>query len=121
MTIHEITTRSRSLNSFLHAGLGWAFAFSHRAKRTKLSTDYYRCILGLCYLQSKMRTVRMTHISVAHFLTVADVERSARCYEKVVGARILTMGDGNAPPYLQLANIWTILNVSWIGTCPITA
>ena len=50
-------------------------------------------------------------ISVAHFLTVADVERSARYYEKVFGARILTMGDGNAPPYLQLANIWIILNV----------
>jgi putative intracellular protease/amidase/catechol 2,3-dioxygenase-like lactoylglutathione lyase family enzyme len=49
--------------------------------------------------------------SVAHFLTVADVERSARYYEKVFGARILTMGDGNAPPYLQLANIWMILNV----------
>jgi predicted enzyme related to lactoylglutathione lyase len=48
-------------------------------------------------------------ISVAHFLTVADVERSARYYEKVFGARILTMGDGNAPPYLQLANIWMIL------------
>src|SRR5208282_3225308 len=50
-------------------------------------------------------------ISVAHFLTVADVNRSARYYEKVFGARILTMGDGNAPPYLQLANIWMILNV----------
>ena len=50
-------------------------------------------------------------ISVAHFLTVADVERSARYYEKVFGARILTIGDGNAPPYLQLANIWMILNV----------
>ena len=50
-------------------------------------------------------------ISVAHFLTVADVARSARYYEKVFGARILTMGDGNAPPYLQLANIWMILNV----------
>jgi putative intracellular protease/amidase/catechol 2,3-dioxygenase-like lactoylglutathione lyase family enzyme len=50
-------------------------------------------------------------ISVAHFLTVADVERSARYYERVFGARILTMGDGNAPPYLQLANIWMILNV----------
>src|SRR5580700_8608990 len=50
-------------------------------------------------------------ITVAHFLTVADVERSARYYEKVFGARILTMGDGNAPPYLQLANIWMILNV----------
>jgi predicted enzyme related to lactoylglutathione lyase len=50
-------------------------------------------------------------ISIAHFLTVADVNRSARYYEKVFGARILTMGDGNAPPYLQLANIWMILNV----------
>jgi hypothetical protein len=50
-------------------------------------------------------------ISIAYFLTVADVERSARYYEKVFGARILTMGDGNAPPYLQLANIWMILNV----------
>ena len=38
-------------------------------------------------------------------------ERSARYYEKVFGARILSMGDGNAPPYLQLANIWMILNV----------
>jgi catechol 2,3-dioxygenase-like lactoylglutathione lyase family enzyme len=50
-------------------------------------------------------------ISIACFLTVADLERSARFYERVFGARILTMGDGNAPPYLQLANIWMILNV----------
>jgi hypothetical protein len=27
------------------------------------------------------------------------------------GARILSLGDGNAPGYLQLANIWMILNV----------
>ena len=32
-------------------------------------------------------------ISIAHFLTVADIERSARYYEKVFGARILSMGD----------------------------
>jgi len=50
-------------------------------------------------------------ITIAFFLTVADKERSARWYEKVLGARILTMGDGNAPPYLQLANIWMILNL----------
>jgi len=35
--------------------------------------------------------------SVAHFLTVADIERSARFYETVFGARILSLGDGNAP------------------------
>jgi catechol 2,3-dioxygenase-like lactoylglutathione lyase family enzyme len=50
-------------------------------------------------------------ISIAHFLTVADIERSARYYEKVFGARILSLGDGDAPGYLQLANIWMILNV----------
>ena len=43
-------------------------------------------------------------VSIAQFLTVADIERSARYYEKVFGARILSLGDGNAPPYLQLAN-----------------
>jgi catechol 2,3-dioxygenase-like lactoylglutathione lyase family enzyme len=50
-------------------------------------------------------------ISIAQFLTVADIERSARWYEKVFDARILSLGDGNAPGYLQLANIWMILNV----------
>ena len=50
-------------------------------------------------------------ISIALFLTVASIERSARYYEKVFGARILSLGDGNAPGYLQLANIWMILNV----------
>ena len=50
-------------------------------------------------------------ISIAQFLTVADIERSARYYEKIFGARILSLGDGNAPAYLLLANIWMILNV----------
>jgi putative intracellular protease/amidase/catechol 2,3-dioxygenase-like lactoylglutathione lyase family enzyme len=50
-------------------------------------------------------------ISIAQFLTVADIERSARYYEKVFGARILSLGDGNAPGYLLLENIWMILNV----------
>src|SRR6202451_3370715 len=50
-------------------------------------------------------------IIIAQFLTAADIERSARYYEKVFGARILSLGDGNAPGYLQLANIWMILNV----------
>src|SRR6202158_6478341 len=50
-------------------------------------------------------------ISIAQFLTVADIERSARYYEKGFGARILSVGGGNSPGYLQLANIWMILNV----------
>jgi hypothetical protein len=50
-------------------------------------------------------------ISIAQFLTVTDVERSARYYERAFGARILSLGDGSAPGYLQLANIWKSLNV----------
>jgi putative intracellular protease/amidase/catechol 2,3-dioxygenase-like lactoylglutathione lyase family enzyme len=50
-------------------------------------------------------------ISIAHFLTVADIDRSLNYYEKVFGARVLSRGDGNAPGYLQLANIWMIMNV----------
>jgi catechol 2,3-dioxygenase-like lactoylglutathione lyase family enzyme len=50
-------------------------------------------------------------ISITLFLTVADIERSARYYEKVFGARILSLGDGNAPGYVQIENTWLILNV----------
>jgi predicted enzyme related to lactoylglutathione lyase len=50
--------------------------------------------------------------TVAHFITVADIERSARFYEKVFGARILSKGDSSgAPGYLQIANTWLIVNV----------
>src|SRR5207244_10176190 len=50
--------------------------------------------------------------TVAHFLTVADIGRSARFYETVFGGRILSSGDSSgAPAYLQLANIWLIVNV----------
>lgn len=48
--------------------------------------------------------------TVAHFLTVADVERSARFYEAVFGGRIVTIGnDAGAPAFVQIANTWLIL------------
>jgi catechol 2,3-dioxygenase-like lactoylglutathione lyase family enzyme len=51
-------------------------------------------------------------ISITYFLTVADIERSARYYEKVFGARVLSRGDSKgAPGYVQIANTWLILNV----------
>ncbi len=51
-------------------------------------------------------------ITVAHFLTVADIERSLRFYETVFGSRILSRGDSKgAPGYLQIANTWLIVNV----------
>jgi catechol 2,3-dioxygenase-like lactoylglutathione lyase family enzyme len=50
--------------------------------------------------------------SVAHFLTVADIDRSARWYEKVFGGRVLSTGDTEgAPAYIQIANTWLLVNV----------
>ncbi len=50
--------------------------------------------------------------SVAHFLTVADIDRSTRFYEKVFGGPVLSRGDSDgAPAYVQIANTWLLLNV----------
>ena len=49
--------------------------------------------------------------TVAHFLTVADLKRSAEFYKTVFGAEIVSMGDGDAPPYIKIANMWLIINV----------
>src|SRR3954449_8332454 len=50
--------------------------------------------------------------TVAHFLTVADIERSAQFYERVFGGRILSLGDSSgAPGYIQIANTWLIVNI----------
>jgi putative intracellular protease/amidase/catechol 2,3-dioxygenase-like lactoylglutathione lyase family enzyme len=50
-------------------------------------------------------------ISIAQFLTVADVDRSARFYETVFGGRILSKGDSDgAPGYIQIANTWLLVN-----------
>jgi catechol 2,3-dioxygenase-like lactoylglutathione lyase family enzyme len=49
--------------------------------------------------------------TVAHFLTVADVERSLRFYETVFGGRVLSRGDSSgAPGYIQIANTWLLVN-----------
>ena len=61
--------------------------------------------------QKRYQMPRGKGLAFRVFLTVADIQRLARSYEKVFDARILSLGDGNAPGYLQLANIWMILNV----------
>jgi catechol 2,3-dioxygenase-like lactoylglutathione lyase family enzyme len=51
-------------------------------------------------------------ITVAHFLTVADIDRSLRFYETVFGGRALSRGDSKgAPGYIQIANTWLLVNV----------
>jgi catechol 2,3-dioxygenase-like lactoylglutathione lyase family enzyme len=51
-------------------------------------------------------------ITIAHFLTVSDIERSAAFYSTVFGGEIVSKGDSEgAPGYLRIANTWLIINV----------
>ena len=45
---------------------------------------------------------------LTHFLTVADVPRSAEFYQRVLGGIVVRSGE---PTILQIANSWLILNV----------
>ena len=55
--------------------------------------------------------------TVAYFLTVADIERSARFYQTVFGGRVLSTGDSRgAPGVIQFANMWLIVNVGGFPT-----
>ncbi len=50
--------------------------------------------------------------TIAQFLTVADINRSVDFYATVFGGRILSRGDSSgAPGYVQIANMWLIVNV----------
>jgi predicted enzyme related to lactoylglutathione lyase len=50
--------------------------------------------------------------TVTHFITVANIDRSADFYEKVFGGRILSRGDSKgASGHIQIANTWLIVNV----------
>ena len=49
-----------------------------------------------------------TGIVLTHFLTVADIARSADFYSRVLGGQIVRSGE---PTVVQLANSWVILNV----------
>jgi hypothetical protein len=50
--------------------------------------------------------------TVTHFITVADIDRSADFYEKVFGGRILSRGDSKgASGHIQITNTWLIVNV----------
>ena len=49
---------------------------------------------------------------ITAFITVADIARSARYYEKIFGGRILSLGDSKgASGHIQIANTWLIVNV----------
>ena len=61
--------------------------------------------------QSSYQMPPQVGFTVAHFLTVADLKRSADFYKTVFDGEIVSMGDGNAPPYINIANIWLIINV----------
>jgi predicted enzyme related to lactoylglutathione lyase len=45
---------------------------------------------------------------LTHFLTVADVQRSAEFYQRILGGTILRSGE---PTIIRIANSWLIVNV----------
>jgi catechol 2,3-dioxygenase-like lactoylglutathione lyase family enzyme len=45
---------------------------------------------------------------LAHFLTVADVKRSAEFYLRILGGKVIRNGE---PTIIQIANSWMVLNV----------
>jgi catechol 2,3-dioxygenase-like lactoylglutathione lyase family enzyme len=50
--------------------------------------------------------------TITLFITVADINRSADYYEKVLGGRVLSRGDSKgASGHIQIANTWLIVNV----------
>jgi catechol 2,3-dioxygenase-like lactoylglutathione lyase family enzyme len=50
--------------------------------------------------------------TVTLFITVADIDRSARFYEKIFDGRILSRGDSKgASGHIRIANTWLIVNV----------
>ena len=50
--------------------------------------------------------------TIAHFLTVSDIERSARFYESGLRrSHSEQRRQHGAPGYIQIANIWLIVNV----------
>ncbi len=49
-----------------------------------------------------------TGFVLTHFMTVADVARSAQFYTDILGAKILRSGE---PTIMQVANSWIIVNV----------
>ncbi|HEY2677314.1 MAG TPA: VOC family protein [Steroidobacteraceae bacterium] len=62
--------------------------------------------------QNRYEMPPRTGFTVTYFITVADIDRSARFYEKVFGARILSKGDSKgASGHIQIANTWLIVNV----------
>src|SRR5579883_2729370 len=86
------------------------------------STSAARALLKIMTVASSENSVEVEQkiyempprdgFTVTHFLTVADIDRSARFYERVFGGRILSRGDKDgAPAYLQIANTWLLLNV----------
>jgi predicted enzyme related to lactoylglutathione lyase len=49
--------------------------------------------------------------TVTHFITVADIDRTADFYEKVFGGGILRGDSKAASGHIQVANTWLIVNV----------
>lgn len=62
--------------------------------------------------QSRYQMPPQQGFTIAHFLTVADVARSAAFYETVFDGQVVRRSDRQGEPtYIRIANTWLIVNV----------
>jgi catechol 2,3-dioxygenase-like lactoylglutathione lyase family enzyme len=102
-----LTTSSRCLAQFIAKADCPAYSAERRSTISELESSMNQVEVE----QKSYQMPPQDGFTVAHFLTVADVERSLRFYETVFGGRILSRGDSSgAPGYIQIANTWLLVN-----------
>ena len=70
-------------------------------------------------IQIEYKSYNAPEFTVTHFLTIADIDRSARFYERVFDGRILSGGDRNgAPAYIQVANTGLVVTAETLSSPP---
>src|SRR5580704_15489563 len=100
------------LNSTWREGISSRFLVINSGERRNTMSESKSSASQVQVGQTTYQMPPKEGITIAHFIVVADIERSARFYEKVFGARVLSRGDSKgAPGYFQIANAWIIVNV----------
>jgi predicted enzyme related to lactoylglutathione lyase len=109
-------SRDTLANSFAFPRQAWLAAVTNTEEPESADehhlSELERSMSGVRIDQNSYEMPPRDGFTVAYFLTVADIERSARFYETVFGGRILSRGDSDgAPGYIQIANMWLLVNV----------
>jgi len=109
-------SRDTLANSFAFPRQAWLAAVTNTEEPESADehhlSELERSMSGVRIDQNSYEMPPRDGFTVAHFLTVADIDRSLRFYETVFGGRALSRGDSKgAPGYVQIENSWLLVNV----------